>query len=188
MSRTAGAPGPAGALRIAHTVQATIDAPVDTVWALLGSFGDLSWNPGVRRAHLLDHESAHVGSVREMHLADGSVVRERLDALGPGHRFTYSFDGTPPIPVSRSSTTVTAATAGDPARGTAITWHGEYDVADHDTARQVEHVNLDLVWPASIGALAAALGVDHTLGHTVGRTDDTSTHPRTTLTRKDFSS
>ncbi len=150
-------------MHIEHEIRATVQAPIEAVWELLGSFGDMSWSPEVTASHLLGGDSTqHVGSVREIQTPEGGTIRERLVEVGPGRSFAYSFDGTPPIPVTSSRTTVTAtsATAGS---ATIVTWHGEFEVADDDTRRTVEHINLEVVWPALIAALASALGVEHTI-------------------------
>lgn len=121
-------------MRIEHEIHATIPAPIETVWTLLGSFGDMSWNPDITACALIGGDTRHVGSIREMHTREGTTIRERLDAIGPGYSFAYSFDGVPPGPVSSSSITVTAASAAAaPDAATTVTWRGVFDVADEHT-------------------------------------------------------
>lgn len=148
---------------IEHGIRATIHAPIDQVWAVLGSFGDMSWLPGITSGTLIGDETVHLGSVREMRTLDGSTIRERLDGWGPGRSFTYSFLLSP-IPVNSSRTTVTATPAeANPDSATTVTWHGQFDVGDDETGRTVEHLNRDIVWPVLVAALASTLGADHTI-------------------------
>ncbi|MGH8492142.1 MAG: SRPBCC family protein [Moraxellaceae bacterium] len=62
----------------------------DTVWELAGDFGGLqAWLPGVLSCRV---EGLGVGeAVRILAVADGSVTRERLEALDhAGRRYSYS--------------------------------------------------------------------------------------------------
>lgn len=150
-------------VRAEHQIRASIHASLQDVWDVLGAF-DMSWNPGVERSVLIDADPLRAGSVRELRTGDGQVIRERLESYGPGPTFSYSFLGEPPLPVTSSLVTVTATqhNAGTSPRTTVI-WHGVFDVADGATREMVEHVNCDIVWPATVAALAATLGVEHTL-------------------------
>jgi hypothetical protein len=68
-----------------HTsVRHTIPASGEAVWSLLGDPRESvnRW-PAVARA---EFEGAGVGAARTLHLVDGSVVRERLEALDPEAR------------------------------------------------------------------------------------------------------
>ena len=152
-------------MRIEHAIRGTIRAPRADVWALVGAFEDQSWNPGVRSCDLVDEEgAARVGSIRRMQTTEGSTIFERLEGVDPGRSLAYSFAGSPPVPVLTSRNTITLSDPHGPAgASTDITWSGAYDVLGDDDRRAVEHVNLRVVWPASIGALAAALGAEHSL-------------------------
>ena len=85
--------------------------------------------------------------------------------MTPGRALTYSFAGTPPIPVLTSRTTIAQtdshSTAGP---STQISWSGAFDVLGDGDRRTVEHINCDIVWPATLGALAAAVGAGHSPG------------------------
>ncbi|MEN8159917.1 MAG: SRPBCC family protein [Myxococcota bacterium] len=72
---------------MSHTsVRYTIPAPAADVWSLVGDVrGATDRWPAVARTEL---EGSGVGSIRIMHLVDGSVVRERLEAHDPGARRT----------------------------------------------------------------------------------------------------
>ncbi len=151
-------------MHIEHAVRGTIHASPARVWALVGTFADQSWNPGIKDCHLVDDRVAGIGAIRRMQGTDGSIIFERLDELRPGRALTYSFAGCPPGPVLTSRTTVTVT--GSPraaGEATEITWSGVFDVVGDDERRTVEHLNRDIVWPALIGGLAASLGVGHAL-------------------------
>lgn len=76
------------------SVCATLDAPIDAVWVLVGDFANLpAWSPAVTGCTM---EGAGVGAHRTIVTAAGEV-RERLDAWdGGNHRIAYT-------PVSGSS-------------------------------------------------------------------------------------
>lgn len=156
-------------MRIEHAIRGTIRAPRADVWALVGAFEDQSWSPGVRSCDLVDEEgAARVGSIRLIQTTEGSTIFERLEDIDPGRSLAYSFVGNPPIPVLTSRNTITLTDSPDSAGGsTDITWSGAYDVLGDDDRRAVEHVNLRVVWPALVGALASNLGVEHSLDTSV---------------------
>ncbi|KXX55064.1 SRPBCC family protein [Rhodococcus sp. LB1] len=150
-------------MRIHHDLAAIIHASATEVWALAGNFGNMSWHPTVTGCTIVDGDAQSPGAIREIHLQDGSRILERLVELDhQGRSFTYSFVGTPPIPVSasRTSVTVTALPAGLDAR-TRVAWHGEFEVADDSARATVEHVNCQIVWPSTVDALASTLGVEY---------------------------
>ncbi|NEW72693.1 MULTISPECIES: SRPBCC family protein [Streptomyces] len=135
---------------------AVIDGNPQAVWQLLAAFEDMHWHPQVNGSQLASGISGRVGAVRELSLTDGSTVTERLDELDHTRMtLTYSFQGDPPIPVSTSRTTISL----QPADGqTAITWQGDYGVADSDAADLVTRVSREMVWPATAQALKTVLG------------------------------
>ncbi|NHU46823.1 SRPBCC family protein [Rhodococcus sp. A14] len=150
-------------MRIHHDLAAVIHASATEVWALAGNFGNMSWHPTVTGCTIVDGAAQTPGAIREIHLQDGSRILERLVELDhQGRSFTYSFVGTPPIPVSasRTSVTVTALPAGPHAR-TRVAWHGEFEVADDAARATVEHVNCQIVGPSTVDALASTLGVEY---------------------------
>lgn len=75
-----------------------IDAPVETVWAILRDFnGHDSWHPIVSDSHVeRGLPSDKVGCVRNFHLQDGSNLRELLLALSDADMaFSYCLLDTP---------------------------------------------------------------------------------------------
>ncbi|WP_179377791.1 SRPBCC family protein [Rhodococcus sp. ACS1] len=150
-------------MRIHHDLAANIHASATEVWALAGNFGNMSWHPTVTSCTIVDGAAQTPGAIREIHLQDGSRILERLVELDrQGRSFTYSFVGTPPIPVSASHTSVTVtALPARPHARTRIAWHGEFEVAGHAAQATVEHVNCQIVWPSTVDALASTLGVEY---------------------------
>jgi Polyketide cyclase / dehydrase and lipid transport len=153
-------------VRVEHGIRTTIDAPLDAVWAVLGEFGDVAWYPQVSAVELVGGEPVRVGSIRQIWTVHGATIRERLEGLGPGHQFSYSFDGAPIVPVQGGRTTVSAVVPEASPDKTVVAWRGEFDVADAEVGQTVEHINCDVVWPGLVAALASKLGVDHTLATT----------------------
>ena len=71
---------------------AVIEAPVEAVWHLLRDFNShAAWHPAIAASRIEAGESGDlVGAVRAFHLADGSLLRERLIALSDRNReMTY---------------------------------------------------------------------------------------------------
>jgi NADPH:quinone reductase-like Zn-dependent oxidoreductase len=69
-----------------------IDAPIETVWAVLRDFnGHSAWHPIVAESQIEgDRASDQIGCVRRFSLQDGARVREQLLSLSDReHRFTY---------------------------------------------------------------------------------------------------
>lgn len=144
-------------MNIEHGISGIIFAPLERVWAKLGSFSDMSWNPAVQKLLLIGGQG-QLGSIREMHMLDGAIIREKLISVGRDHSFVYEFDGVPPIPVSTSRTTVIARRGAQaPDLETIVSWAGQYRVMDMKTAVKVEELNCRSVWPALIANLALSL-------------------------------
>jgi NADPH2:quinone reductase len=60
-----------------------IDAPIDTVWAILRDFNDHDrWHPAVRVSRIEEGRApSEIGCVRDFELTDGGVIREQLLSL-----------------------------------------------------------------------------------------------------------
>ena len=96
-------------------VQDTVDASVDQVWQLLADFGGIAKWADPQLIKSCEADGNAVGATRTIVLADGGVIKERLDALQPDvHRFTYAIVGESPLPLDHYSATVklTATEAG----------------------------------------------------------------------------
>jgi hypothetical protein len=78
---------------VPKVVRSTIvDAPCDTVWAVLRDFDGMpSWHPPIRTSAIeRQRPSAAVGCVRRLTLADGAEIREQLLTLSD-LEMTYSY-------------------------------------------------------------------------------------------------
>ena len=81
------------------TVERTIDAPVDDVWAELADFGEIrKWNPGVTESYLTSEETEGEGISRHCSLKPFGSVEERVTGWHPGERLVvhiYQIDKLP---------------------------------------------------------------------------------------------
>jgi len=139
-----------------------IDAPVETVWALVRDFNGLpNWNPGIADSEIEDGLDADVvGCVRSFHLTDGTHVRERLLSLDDSrYTFTYNFE-TPAFPVENylAGLALLPVTKTD---RTFVQWWATFDERAEDSGKFVEIVSRD-VFAAGLKTLA-----DHARGRTV---------------------
>jgi hypothetical protein len=139
-------------IAVASTV---IDAPLDTVWGWLDDFtGWHRWIAGMERT-VMDSglTQGPVGSVRILHRADGTQIRERLvlkDELR--HTIAYSFDGPHPFPVRRYVGTVRLEPV-TTTNATFVHWSGDFDADKADEARAADVFRS--VYTAFFGYLAA---------------------------------
>ncbi|UAK31287.1 SRPBCC family protein [Nocardia asteroides] len=134
---------------------AVIDGAPRAIWQLLAQFEDLHWHPEVSTSDLMSGTAGQSGAIRQIRLADGSIISERLDQIDHSRMtLTYGFVGVPPIPVTASRTTVSLQLADGQ---TAITWQGDYEVATSDDAEVVTRISRELVWPITALALKSAV-------------------------------
>ena len=96
-----------------------LDAPVDTVWAVVSNFGDVSWAmPPEAKVEVIGEG---VGMIRRLH-TPGGAVEERLETCDAETRsFSYSIPGDMPMPVRDFRAWVQLEPLGD-AR-TQVTWN-----------------------------------------------------------------
>lgn len=118
-------------------VSTVIQAPVDEVWRRMGDFaGWHTWIPRIIDTTMEPgEESAPVGAVRTLLLADGDSVRERLVSKDEhAHTLSYEFDGPHKFPVSRyvGRVRVEAVTASGQAY---VHWSGDFDSATADEGK-----------------------------------------------------
>lgn len=132
-----------------------IDAPVETVWAVLRDFNGMPvWNSGVTQSAIEDGRDADsVGCIRAFTLADGTFVRERLLALDDSrYHMAYNFE-TPAFPVEnyRAALELIPVTNGNK---TFVRWHASFDEAAGDTGKYAALISKG-VFAAGLKALAA---------------------------------
>lgn len=110
-----------------------LDASADAVWATVGDFAALErWHPAVSRS---ETDGTGVGAVRDLHLAGGGLLRERLenlDAAGRSLRYTI-LEG--PLPVQDYVSTLRVS--GGDGRST-VHWSSEFAPAGASEAEAVE--------------------------------------------------
>lgn len=75
-------------------VSAVIDAPAESVWAIVRDFNGLpSWFPGCVGSHIEgDFRSDQIGCVRNFRMDDGVHVRERLTELRHEPPMWFAYD------------------------------------------------------------------------------------------------
>lgn len=83
------------------TITSRIDAPVETVWAVLDDFGDIQrWNPGVSSSELTSSGPVGEGSTRHCDFSPFGGVNERIDRHVPNERLTVNINETFKLPIS----------------------------------------------------------------------------------------
>jgi hypothetical protein len=135
------------------SVHATIYAPIEQVWALIGDFGGLvRWHPLLERC---ETEGEGIGARRSVYFADWWVVEE-LTALDVEHhvlRYLVVDSSRPPVIGASASMTLTSGGASI----TSLDWvSGLPDEAPHAAA---VNTGLEAYYPLRIGHLNEALGV-----------------------------
>jgi hypothetical protein len=101
-----------------------VNAPADEVWPVVGDFTGLDrWHPAVERC---DANSGTAGSTRDLHLAGGGLIRERLESVDEkGQSLTYVIlDG--PLPVQDYVSTLRVTGDGGRCR---VEWSSEFKPA-----------------------------------------------------------
>ncbi len=78
-----------------------IDATLDRVWAAVRRFDGVAvWNSGVELAELENGDPTAIGTIRKLHIPDGSIFRETLLAHSDvEHFYTYDIIESP-LPVT----------------------------------------------------------------------------------------
>lgn len=106
-----------------------ISAPPEKVWAALKDFGDVSWNPGIRKAEATGGNDPAAGASRTITLEAGDLV-EGLDEYNDAEKsygYRLSTENVEAFPVSFYSATIAVTPAGD---GSEVTWIGRFYRAD----------------------------------------------------------
>ncbi|HWU73804.1 MAG TPA: SRPBCC family protein [Sphingomonas sp.] len=113
-----------------------IAAPIERIWRAIRAFDRLcDWHDAVVDGSIDDgrtHDA--VGAVRSFHLADGSLVRERLIALDDAaHTLTYGFV-TPAFPIDNYVATMRALPV-TATGATFVEWWATFDEPDGRAGR-----------------------------------------------------
>lgn len=77
------------------TVNTTINAPVDAVWAALADIGDIAaWNPGVQASHTTSAQAEGVGACRHCDLGGKNYLDEEVVTWRENEAITFRIVGT----------------------------------------------------------------------------------------------
>lgn len=132
---------------------AIIDAPIETVWAIISDFGGLMrWHPLLERCEV---EGEGIGSRRTVYFPDWSAVEELTVLDDERHVLGYLVvDSSRPQVIGASGSMT--LTAEGPAK-TMLDWNsGLPDDAEHAAT---VNAGLEAYYPARIGHLRDALGI-----------------------------
>ncbi len=106
------------------TITRHIEAPVETVWAVLDDFGDIQrWNAGVAASELTSAGPVGAGTTRSCEFVPFGSVNERIDCHEPGARLTVDIYETSKLPISGAVADFNIAPADG---GTELTLHYSY--------------------------------------------------------------
>jgi len=135
-----------------------IDAPVDTVWAILRDFnGHESWHPAVSASRIEGRRTAdQVGCVRDFHLAAGGALREQLLSLSDRDRTLSYCILDAPIPLRDYVATVRLRPVTDGDR-TFWSWDSRFNVPAGREAELTQLVG-EGIYEAGFAAVKGLLG------------------------------
>jgi hypothetical protein len=106
-------------LKVIETI--VLDAPPETVWAAVGNFHDLGWDPAIRKTE--GDGGNTVDSFRTTTLSNGGTITEQLVSYD-ATKMTYStflpHNDPAALPVTNFSTILTVKPA--PSGGTEVVW------------------------------------------------------------------
>jgi len=94
-------------------------ASPDQVWALIGSFGGLTWHPLIAKVRLT---GTGIGQLRTVEIIDGKQMIERLEELDNSQRF-YRYAMVSGIPVEEYTGTLDVKAKGT---GSSVEWRVQY--------------------------------------------------------------
>lgn len=101
-----------------------VAAPADKTWAVVSNFGDMSWLPVVTKVEATGND---VGAERTITLANGEVIKERIEKFDAGKMmmmYRMEADNIKALPVTNYSSRLTVKDAGD--GKSTITWWGAF--------------------------------------------------------------
>lgn len=101
-----------------------INAPADKVWAMIGDFQDMSWDPAFVKTSGTGGNA--VNATRTLYLGNGTTIEEQLDKYSAENR-SYSYEITKVdvkvVPVSGYSSTLSVSGNGS---GSTVEWKGAF--------------------------------------------------------------
>ena len=88
------------------TVQRTIDAPSDSVWAVLADFPNISsWNNGVKHSEATSPATEGLGATRHCDLAPIGALEETITGWEPGEKLVVRIDSAAKLPMTSALAT-----------------------------------------------------------------------------------
>lgn len=133
-----------------------IDAGIETVWSAVRAFdGVAAWNPGVDRAELENDAPTATGTIRKLHIPDGTIFRETLLAHSDlDHSYTYDILECP-LPVTGYVSTHRFIPITHSGQTLGI-WESWFDCASGDRA-EMERIVGDVIYIGGMTGLNAFL-------------------------------
>ena len=81
----------------ASSMDITINAPTEDVWAILADFPSISmWVPMIQHSCLITQATSGVGAARRVQIAQQALI-ETVTVWEPQRRLAYTIEGMPPI-------------------------------------------------------------------------------------------
>lgn len=120
-------------------ISVVVDAPVGQVWPVVRDFNGLAtWTPFVAESHITEGRSAaEIGCVRDLHLKDGALIRERLLCLSDADRTQVYTILESPLGVSNYVATLKLTPVTDGER-TFAEWSAEFECEPGREAALIE--------------------------------------------------
>ena len=103
-----------------------INAPPAKVWAVIGTFHDMSWLPPVSKTE--GDKGNEIGATRRLTLATGATVDEELykyDAATMSYSYRITAVDVKVLPVTNYSSTLTVSPSAD-GKGSLVEWAGAF--------------------------------------------------------------
>ena len=110
----------------------TIEKPADEIWKILGSFGEMSWMPGVQSCELN-------GDDRTLKMNGMEIVERQLRRDDAERTLTYGIVGG--VPIGHHQATITVTPTSDTASN--VTWDVDTDDAMVDAMKGIYQSSLD---------------------------------------------
>ena len=109
-------------IRLKESVE--INAPADKVWAIVGSYGDMSWHPAIAKTEVTSGKADEVGAKRVLTFKDGGGVNETLTGYDV-ERMLMKYEITEgTLPVRDYSANIRVESAGD--GKSVVTWRAMF--------------------------------------------------------------
>jgi len=110
----------------------TIEKPADEIWKVVGSFGEMSWMPGVESCELN-------GDDRTLKMNGMEIVERQLRRDDSARSLTYGIVGG--VPIGHHQATITVTPNG--AATSLVTWDVDTDDAMVDAMKGIYQSSLD---------------------------------------------